>query len=354
MKQFFAFVKKEFYHIFRDPRTILILLAMPIVQIILFGFAISTEVKNARVAILDPSPQIESRRIIDKIDASEYFTLKYVIHRPSEVDDLFRSGHIDMALIFDSEFSRHRNVQIITDASDPNTATIVANYATAIIKSIDTSAPVVRENVSFLYNPSMLSSYNFVPGVMGMILMLICAMMTSISIVREKEMGTMEVLLVSPMHPIKMIIAKIVPYFAVSIINLTVILILSVHLLNVPIAGGFTGLILLSLLFIFVALSLGLLVSTLVEKQVSAMIISGMIFMMPTVLLSGMMFPIENMPLPLQYFSSIIPARWFIAGVRKLMIQGVEIQYAAKEFAILGLMAIVFITLSLKKFKIRL
>lgn len=356
MKQFFAFVKKEFYHIFRDPRTMLMLLAMPIVQIILFGFAISTEVKNARVAVLDPSNQMVARQIIDKFDASEYFTVNHIIARPTEADDLFRQGKIDMALVFDNEFGRHRNVQVITDGSDPNTATIVANYATAIIKSSSEAiaAPIIVENVQFLYNPSMLSSYNFVPGVMGMILMLICAMMTSISIVREKEMGTMEVLLVSPVHPIKMIMAKIIPYFTISVVNLTIILLLSVYLLKVPIAGGFTGLILLSILFIFVALSLGLLISTIVDTQVAAMIISGMVLMMPTVLLSGMMFPIENMPLPLQYFSSILPARWFIAGVRKLMIQGVDIQYAAKEFAVLGLMAVVLVVASLKKFKIRL
>lgn len=356
MKQFFAFVKKEFYHIFRDPRTMLMLLAMPVVQIVLFGFAISTEVKNSRVAVLDPTNQMLSREIIDKIGASEYFTIEQIISNPEQIDDLFRQRKIDMALVFDSEFSRHRNVQIVTDASDPNTASIVANYATAIIQSATTleSPPVIVENVQFLYNPSMLSSYNFVPGVMGMILMLICAMMTSISIVREKEMGTMEVLLVSPVHPIKMIMAKIVPYFALSVVNLAIILLLSVYLLKVPIAGGFMGLILLSILFIFVALSLGLLISTLVATQVAAMLISSMVLMMPTVILSGMMFPIENMPLPLQYFSSILPARWFIAGVRKLMIQGVDIQYAAKEFAILGLMAVVLVSVSLKKFKIRL
>lgn len=354
MKQFLSFVKKEFYHIFRDPRTMLMLLAMPIVQIILFGFAISTEVKNSRVAILDPSREMSTTRIVDKLEASEYFSVVKFISNQNEVNTLFRRNEIDIALIFDYDYTKDPRVQLVCDASDPNTATIVANYATAIIMSTTNVNPIIESNVRQLYNPSLLSSYNFVPGVMGMILMLICAMMTAISIVREKEIGTMEVLLVSPLHPMFVIIAKMVPYFTLSMVNLAVILLLSVFVLGVPIEGSLVWLILLSLLFIFVALSLGLFISTIVQTQVAAMLVSGMVLMMPTVLLSGMMFPIENMPLPLQMFSSILPARWFIAGVRKLMIQGVEVKYAAKEFAVLGVMAFVLITVSLKKFKIRL
>lgn len=354
MRQFLIFVRKEFYHIFRDPRTMLILLAMPIIQIILFGFAISTEVKNARVAVLDPSKTVSTQIITEKIEVSEYFTVVQNIELPSQADELFRLGKIDMALVFGTDFDRNPSVQIIADASDPNTATLVTNYASAIITSTEPVRPIVIQHTALMYNPSMLSSYNFVPGVMGMILMLICAMMTSISIVREKEMGTMEVLLVSPVHPIRIIMAKVVPYFVISAVDLMLILLVSVFILGVPIVGSLVWLLLLSLVFIFVVLSLGLLISTIVDSQIAAMMISGMVLMMPTVLLSGMMFPVDNMPLPLQLFSAILPARWFIEGVRKLMIQGADVSFVVKEFVILGAMAVVLITISLKKFKIRL
>lgn len=354
MRQFLIFVRKEFYHIFRDPRTMLILLAMPIVQIILFGFAISTEIRNSRVAVLDPSKTMLTQQIIEKIDASEYFTIEQNIGTPEQIDELYRESKIDVALVFGTDFDNNRTVQIIADASDPNTATLVTNYATAIIQSVAPTTELVVIDASLMYNPSMLSSYNFVPGVMGMILMLICAMMTSISIVREKETGTMEVLLVSPVHPIRIIMAKVVPYFVISAVDLILILLVSVFILGVPIAGSLVWLLLLSLVFIFVVLSLGLLISTLVTSQIAAMLVSGMVLMMPTVLLSGMMFPVDNMPLPLQLFSSILPARWFIEGVRKLMIQGVDVSFVIKEFVILGVMAVVLITVSLKKFKIRL
>ncbi|MEG0814390.1 MAG: ABC transporter permease [Mucinivorans sp.] len=354
MKQFFSFTKKEFIHIFRDPRTMLILLAMPIVLILLFGFAISTEVKNVRVAIYDHSKTIETQQIIDNIEASEYFIVIRELKSPNEADQLFRRSVIDMAIIFAPDYGNHPAVQLITDASDPNTATIGQAYASAIIGSSDRNIQPLIRNSTFLYNPSQLSSFNFVPGVMGMILMLICAMMTSISIVREKELGTMEVLLVSPVHPVRLLMAKLVPYLTLSIINLITILLVSVFILGVPIAGSLMWLFLFSILFIFVTLALGLLISTIARTQVIAMLISGMVLMMPTVLLSGMMFPVDNMPIVLQWISAGVPARWYIDGVRKLMIQGVEVQFVTKEFVILASMAIVLITVSLKKFKVRL
>ncbi|MEF9950524.1 MAG: ABC transporter permease [Mucinivorans sp.] len=354
MKQFFSFTKKEFIHIFRDPRTMLILLAMPIVLILLFGFAISTEVKNVKVAFYDHSRTIETMRIVENIEASEYFVVVKEMTSPEEADELFRRSQINMAIIFASDFANNPAIQLLTDASDPNTATISEAYASAIIASSDQSVRPVIRNSTFLYNPSQLSSYNFVPGVMGMILMLICAMMTSISIVREKELGTMEVLLVSPVHPLRLIMAKLIPYLMLSIVNLITILLVSVYILGIPIAGSLLWLILFSVLFIFVTLALGLLISTISQSQVIAMLISGMVLMMPTVLLSGMMFPVDNMPLVLQWFSAAMPARWFIDGVRKLMIQGVGVEFVVKEFIILASMAVGLMAVSIKMFKIRL
>lgn len=366
MKQFIAFVRKEFYHIFRDRRTMMILLVMPIVQIILFGFAITTEVKNVRLAVLDPSNDVVTRRMIDRLDASEYFTVTRQLHSPQEMEQAFREGDIDMVVVFspqlaDNLYTGDAWVQLVADATDPNVATTQVNYASGILASVQQEmmppgvniATLIPE-VKLLYNPQMKSAYNFVPGVMGLILMLICAMMTSISIVREKETGTMEILLVSPVKPLFIILAKAVPYFVLSFINLATILLLSVFVLDVPVAGSLFWLIGVSLLFIFVSLALGLLISSITRTQVAAMLVSGLVLMMPTMLLTGMIFPVESMPLVLQLISDILPARWYIQAVRKLMIEGVGIEYVLKEVCILSFMAMVLITVSIKKFKNRL
>jgi ABC-2 type transport system permease protein len=351
-----SFVQKEFYHIFRDKRTILILIGMPIVQIILFGFAISTEVKNTPIAVFDPSGDISTRRIINQMDASDYFTVKYMLNSPEEIDEIFKKGDIGLVMVFGEA-----SIQLLADATDPNQATMVTNYASHIIDSYrqeqmrEYSIPFrIEQEVRMLYNPEMKGAYNFVPGVMGMILMLICAMMTSIAIVREKETGTMEVLLASPLKPIYIILAKMTPYFLISWFNLITILLLSIFVLDVPVSGSLFWLNLLSLLFIVVTLSLGLLISTLVQTQVAAILASGMGLMMPVVILSGMMFPIESMPEILQWMSGLIPARWYIAAVKKMMIEGAPVIHILKEMAILAGMASVIIAVSLKKFKIRL
>ena len=365
MKQFIAFVKKEFYHIFRDRRTMLILLGMPVVEIILFGFAISTEVKNVRLAVLDPSNDVVTRKIIDRLDASEYFTVTARFHSPQEMEAAFRKNKIDVAIVFGERFADglykgDARVQLIADATDPNMSTSQTNYAASIVSSVQEMLPsnvsVSRliPDIKLLYNPQMKSAYNFVPGVMGLILMLICAMMTSISIVREKETGTMEVLLVSPVKPLFIVLAKAIPYFVLSFVNLTTILLLSVFVLDVPVVGSLFWLVMVSLLFIFVSLALGLLISSVTSTQVAAMLASGMILMMPTMVLSGMIFPVESMPIVLQVISDIIPARWYIQAVRKLMIEGVPVVLVLKEIGILLLMAIVLITISIKKFKYRL
>ena len=341
---------------------------MPIVQIILFGFAISTEVTNIRVAVYDTSNDIVTQRLRDRIETNSYFEITHFINTPDEVDALFRQNKIDLVIVFEDKFNENlmhtgnASVQLITDATDPNMATTISGYATNIINTYQQELNENRSvlplqiipEIKLLYNPQMKSAYNFVPGVMGLILMLICAMMTSVSIVREKERGTMEVLLVSPIQPISIILAKAVPYLLLSLVNLCTILLLSVYVLHVPVAGSLFWLGIVSLIFIFVALALGLLVSTLVNSQVAAMLVSGMVLMIPVILLSGMIFPIESMPLLLQWISNIIPARWFIAAVKKIMIEGLDITYAWKEVCILIGMATFLMIVSLKKFKYRL
>ncbi|MEG2242708.1 MAG: ABC transporter permease [Muribaculaceae bacterium] len=359
MKRTLSFIKKEFYHIFRDKRTMLIVIAMPIVQIILFGFAISTEVNNINFAVITPIHNESTRQLIEKIKANEYFTFSGYINDQQEIDDAFRKGKTDIILQFQEKFEtqgKTPKVQIIVDASDPNTATIETMYLSNIINDFISkgNSGNIKSTTQLLYNPQMKSAYNFVPGIMGLILMLVCAMMTSISIVREKEVGTMEVLLVSPTKPLAIILTKMIPYFILSCANLLTILLLSVYVLHLPITGSIFWLIALSLIYITLALSFGLFISTVMETQVAAMLCAIMMLLFPTILLSGMMYPIENLPLPLQWLSTIIPARWYISGVKKLMIMGLPVEYIFKELVILISMTVIMITISVRKFKNRL
>lgn len=350
----------------------MILLGMPVIQIVLFGFAITTEVKNVRLVVLDPSRDISTERIMERFRGNPYFQVVGEATNNEEITGFFQRGEASLAIVFENNFDEnlHRqgtaSVQLIADATDPNTATLSTNYAANIINDfqqdmVQGQQAAYRQiplrivpEIRMLYNPQMKSAYNFVPGVMGLILMLICTMMTSISIVREKEMGMMEVLLVSPVRPFSIIVAKAVPYFVLSCINLITILLLSIFVLGVPVAGSLFWLSFVSILLIIVALCLGLLISTISGTQVTAMMISGMAMMMPVIMLSGMIFPIESMPGFLRAFSVIIPARWFIEAVRKLMIEGLGVHYVLKEIAILSGMAILLMIVSIKKFKNRL
>ncbi len=361
---FAAFVKKEFRHVVRDKRTMLIVLAMPVVQIILFGFALSSEIRNVNVAVLAPHYDEQVRRIVERMDASEYFTVTGMLTSDKDVDMAFRDGSADMILAFGGGFDEvytveGTEIQLIADATNTNTATTMVMYATNIISNSLTDGQQemkagIVPDIRMLYNPQMKSSYGFVPGVMGLIIILICAMMTSVSIVREKEQGTMELLLVSPMRPIMIIISKMVPYLVLSFIDFLMIVLLSVTVLDVPMAGSFGALCVLALLYIIVALSLGLLISTKVESQMAAMLGSGMVLMVPSMFFSGMIFPVESMPLFFQWLSKILPPSWFITGVKKLMIEGLPAMYVAKETLILTVMAVVLIAASLKNFKYRL
>jgi ABC-2 type transport system permease protein len=345
----------------------MILLLMPVIQIVLFGFALSQEVKDTKVIVLANTSDDATRRIIDRVDASEYFDVTVVADNSHDIDAAFRDGKAKLAMVFEDHFSENlkhtgkANIQLIADATDPNAATSFMFYASNIITNYQqdlspeqTNNGMITPEVKMLYNPQMKSAFNFVPGVLGMIMILICAMMTSIAIVREKEMGTMEILLVSPMKPIYTILSKIAPYFVLSVINFATIMLLSVFVLKVPIAGSFISLLTVSLLYIFVALSLGLLISTLTNSQLAAMMISGMGLMIPVMLLSGMIFPIENMPGFLRFISNFVPARWYIDAVKTIMIKGLGIGDVLKDVGVLVFMGTVLVTISLKKFKVRL
>ena len=346
MKQFKSFIIKETRHILRDKRTMLILFGMPVVMMLLFGFAISTDVRNVRTAVVLSHVNHQTHKMVERLGANEYFDILYKVDNSAAAEQLIRHQKADVAIVFD----RNNAIQVITDGADPNMAQMYANYATMILQSSDTSVMTQK----LLFNPQMRSCYNFVPGIMGMLLMLICAMMTSISIVREKERGTMEVLLVSPIRPLMIIIAKAVPYLLLAFVILCTILFISKYLLLVPISGSLFWIFLVSCIYIIVALSLGLLISTVANTQLVALLASAMMLLLPCILLSGMMFPVESMPDILQYISAIMPPRYYISAMRKLMIMGVGIDKVMHELMVLSLMAVVLLSAALLKFRSRL
>ena len=367
MKQLITFIKKEFHHILRDTRSMMVLIGLPIVQLLIFGFAITTEVRNANIAILDNSKDEVTQNIITKIESSQYFDIDRTISTNGQIEKAFKTGKIKLAIVFQQNFqdelahSNKAQLQIIADATDPNQATTLTNYVSSIV--MDYQNEMNRQNIlpytiktemRMLYNPQLKGAYSSVPGVMGMILLLISAMMTSIAIVREKELGTMEILLVSPMKPWLVVISKVIPYFIISLINVATILILSVFVLGLPIEGSLLLLIASTIIYIFCALSLGILISTITETQQAAMLISLLGLMLPVVMLSGYAFPIANMPAILQVLSNLVPAKWYIIIVKGVMIKGIGIEQIWKELLILLAMTGIFLLISIKRFKIRL
>jgi ABC-2 type transport system permease protein len=368
MGRFMAFIRKEFLHIMRDRRTLMILFGMPVAQVLLFGFVLTNEIKDASIAVLDHSGDSESVALLNKLSSSGYFHIDQMLASEEELEPAFRKGKIKLAVIIPPDFaalSRKEGVgiQVIGDASDPNTATTLINYVNAIVQDfqrgqsgITGTGPVylINTETRMRYNPDQKGAFNFVPGVMTLILMLVSAMMTSITIAREKELGTMEILLVSPLRPLQIILGKTTPYLVLSMVNAMVVVALGILVFGMPMAGSALLLAAECLLYMFVALSLGIFISTKVKDQMSAMFISALGLMMPTVLLSGFIFPRESMPVPLQVIGSAIPATWFNPIVKGIMIKGAGLNVLWKHTLVMGGMALVFLTLSLRNFKDRL
>jgi len=364
---FSAMVVKEFKHVLRDPRSLFFLLAQPVMMMLLFGFALSNEVKESRIVVIDQSGEEETKKLIERFDQSSYFEVTRVLQDAGPVSGLFKKGAARLAIVFPAQFAhdlKHTNagqVQILADASDPNTAAIAAGYAGALFSEYQNEMiglvkiPYeIKIETRMLYNPQLISAFNFVPGVMTLILMILCAMMTSVAIVREKELGTMEVLLASPMHPAQIVVSKAVPYMVLAFVDVVIILLMAVYVLQVPIRGSLILLLAESLLFICTTLALGLLISTIAEKQQVAMFVSLVGLMLPSLLFSGFMFPIENMPKPLQIISNAVPTRWYYNIVRAIMIKGLGFASIWKETLILFGMTVVLLGIATKKFKVRL
>lgn len=359
MKEIAAFIKKEFLHIFRDVRTMMIVLVLPVVQILLFGFAVSTEVNNAVVDILGDANDPQVRMIVQRIDNNPYLETGAYLSTEAEMDARLRKCKSKAVVCFERNFNQKSEkdgnaaIKVICDGSDPNTAQMVGNYIQGVVnEDIDSGASV--QAVQMMYNPAMNSSYNFVPGVMGLILMLICSMMTAVSIVREKEFGTLELVLVSPVKPFWIIISKLIPYLVLSVVNFASIILLARFVMGVPMRGSLALVSVSSLLFVGASLGLGLLISTISRTQQTAMLLCGMGLTMPTMMLAGIIFPCESMPVALQLISDIIPAKWYIIIIKRIMIQGAGFAAIAKEFIILAGMMILLLLFSIKRFKTRL
>ena len=351
MKQFVSFIIKESKHILRDRRTMLILFGMPIVLMLLFGFAITNDVRNVRVVVVTSQMDHLTQAAVDRLAASDYFVVTAAVPTSREAEQLIRNQRADLAVVFGNDFaSKQSGLQFLVDASDPNMAQQWTSYAQQTIVNRQSSLV----NLRMLYNPQMKSAYNFVPAIMGMLLMLICAMMTSVSIVREKEKGTMEVLLVSPVRPLMIIVAKARPYVLLAFVILVTILLMARYVLEVPLAGSVVWIFFVSGIYILLALSLGLLISNIANSQLMALLLSAMVLLVPIVMLSGMLFPIESMPTVLQWLSAIVPPRYYIEAMRKLMIMGVGIGDVMREVTILSGMTLLVLVVSLAKFKTRL
>lgn len=366
MKRFLAFIIKEFRHLIRDYRSVLIIFGIPIIQLLLFGHVITTEIKDAKIGILDLSKDEVSIAVVNRLVASGYFRIEQNIGSVEEIEPLFRKGKIKEVLVFENNFGRNllrdngASLQLITDASDPNMANIVENYTRAIINDymrqeiLFDMKPLITVRHRMFYNEELRSANMFVPGTIALILMLISALMTSISIAREKELNTMEILLISPLQPIQIILGKVVPYLALAFLNSVVILGVGYFIFHVPVQGSVVLLFSLCLIFILLALSLGITISTIVKTQQAAMIVSLVGLMLPTILLSGFIFPIENMPKVLQLLSILMPPRWFLSALKDVMLKGVGLEYIWKEILILLAMMTGFIFISVRKFKVRL
>ncbi len=341
------FIYKETLHVLRDKRMLFVVLAIPIVQMLLFGFAISTEVNNINVAIAYERYDEDVRQAIERLNANPYVTVKGSIDN-SQAYATLQKGEADAVVVF----RNGQDLQIISDASNPNIAQSSTAYLQSIISGNSTASLPV--DVHYLYNPLLKSSYNFAPGIMGMLFLLVCALMTAVSIVREKETGTMELLLVSPVRPVQIVISKMVPFFALSCIDLALILIIGRYLLEVPMTAGIWPIILFSLIYIVLSLAFGLLVSTFAKSQIMAMLICGMVMIMPVVMLSGMIFPTDNLPIILKQISYIVPARWYIDAMRKLMVEGLELSLVLDDLIILSLMTVLLMAIAMRNFKNRL
>ena len=365
LEQFIAFTHKEFFHILRDRKTLLVLLGLPLSQLLIFGFALSSKLDNAPTVILDMSHDEVTRAIAGKVEQLSTFKMLGYVETKEEIDQLFRSGELKVALIFKPNFAeelekeKRAAVQLIVDASLGSDAATIEGHLQSVLLNYNRERggelpmEIVPE-IHMRYNPQLKSSFHFVPGVIGVVLMLVCSMMASLAIVKEKESGTMEVLLVSPVRPTVIILSKLVPYLAIAMFDVVIILLVSIFVLGVPVTGNIFLLFLMSSMLALCSLALGIMVSVLTRTQKSAIIISIVGLMIPSIAMSGFIFPLRDISLGMNIVAHAMPVTGFISAARSIMIKGMGIGTVYPELILLTAMTVVLITISVKCFKNRL
>jgi ABC-2 type transport system permease protein len=359
-------LRKEIYHILRDRRTLAVIILLPVVQVILFGYAIRTDVDHVRLAIVDPTPDAATIALRARFEGGGVFETVALTRHTSDLEQLFQRGTVQQALVFEPGFADRlgrglpAGVLLISDATEPNTGSAIQSYASAVIQAYESELQARTTGVRIVpefrlrFNPTRESSNLFVPGLMAMVLTIISALMTAISLTREKETGTMEALLVSPLHPQQIIIGKVTPYLGIGFVSVLAVIIEARLIFGVPLRGSLLLLLAEGLLFILVSLSLGMLISSRTSSQRVAMMGALIGTMLPTLMLSGFVFPIESMPTVLQWVSNIVPAKWFVLIARSIMLKGVGLSYVWRETLILLAMATVLLALSTRSFRVRL
>jgi len=365
LKIFLSFVKKEIFHIIRDTRTLVIIFAMPIVLVLIFGYTVSNEFKGASMAVYDAAKDELSVDLVNHISSSGHFQLIEYVNSAKEIDESFKAGKTKVGIVipsnFESQFYKENtsSLQIITDATEPNYAATLTNYASRMIISFQNEKAQLS-NVPYqidiqsrmLYNPKLVGAYTFVPGVVALILMLICAMMTSLTIAKEKETGSMDLLLVSPLPPLVIILGKVTPYTVLSFISAMGVFGMGYYIFDVPILGSLPLLLSLTLLYLLVSLALGVLISTSANSQQTAMMTSMFSLLMPTMLFSGFIFPIESMPTLLQYICQIIPAKYFIIIEKAIMLKGAGLESVMHPTIVLSIMFFALLLAAWRKFEV--
>jgi ABC-2 type transport system permease protein len=359
-------MRKEVRHLLRDKQTLSILLLLPLAQLLLFGFAVRTDVNNIRVAVVAPSLDIATAALHAQLTNSGRFTVLPAVRTVSDVEALFRRERVDVGIILVGGIADAIaagdvvRVEIVADASDPNNGTTMQNYTLAALREWQqrlggsTAGVRIESRVRMRFNQTLESVNLFVPGLIALILTLVAALMTAISLSKEKERGTYEILLVSPLHPWQIIIGKVMPYLVLSMANLVTVLVAARLVFGVPFVGSVPLLIATAMLFALVSLSLGVLIAALTNSQLAAMLAALGGTMLPSTMLSGMIFPIASLPLPMQVISNIIPARWFIQISRGIMLKGAGVAELWQPILVLCVMLVVLLTLAIRRTSVRL
>jgi ABC-2 type transport system permease protein len=383
MRSLLGLLRKEVQHIRRDPRTLAVILALPVVQVVLFGFAIRTDVDHVRLAIVDPAPDETTLALRSRFTAADVFEVKAILQRTEDLEPLLQSGEVQEAVVFQRDFAarvRDGDAQllIVTDGTEPNTASLLQAYAQAVVGAFAVesagplrgtrptaspavgrdprSGPGVRINAQIRtrFNPTRESSNLFVPGLMAFVLTIISSLMTAISLTREKETGTLEALLVSPLRPLSIIVGKVFPYLVIGFISAALVLVEARLIFHVPFRGSIMLLLADTLLFILASLALGILVSARTSSQRVAMLGTALATMLPNLVLSGFIFPVESMPLALRLLSNVVPGRWFVEVARGVMLKGVGLEYVWPQTLILAGMSAVLLAAAARSFNARL